>query len=68
MTLKELGQEYFKQAEILTERIHELNKQAKKLSGEDLIIMKRRILSLYNDVAECKRTAVKLMYYYEEND
>ena len=66
MTLQELGKQYLEQADILTERIAELRKQAKKLTGEDVIIMKRRILSLYNDVAELRRTAVKLLYYYTE--
>ena len=66
MTLQELGKQYLEQADILTERIAELRKRAKKLTGEDVIIMKRRILSLYNDVAELRRTAVKLIYYYTE--
>ena len=65
MTLEELGRQYLEQAKVLTEHIHELNKEAKKLTGEDLILMKRRILSLYNDVAECKKTALHLIYYYE---
>ncbi len=66
MTLQELGKQYLEQADLLSERIAELRKEAKKLTGEDVIIMKRRILSLYNDVAELRRTAVKLLYYYTE--
>ncbi len=68
MTLVELGQEYEKRANILMERIHELNKQARKLTGERQVAMRRRIQLLYQDVTECRIMAYKMRTYYERND
>ena len=74
MKLHNLGQEYLKTADALTSRIHELNRELKALQGNDLIVMKRRILSLYIDAAECRRCAERLINYnkgdaiYEQNN
>ena len=67
MTLFELGHEYLKRSEELMARIHKLAPEVKKLKGNELIVMKRRILSLYNDAAECKRCAIKLIGYGDMN-
>ncbi len=63
MQLFELGQQYEATAEALLLRIHQLNAIAKTLHGNDLILMKRRIVSLYSDSAECHRCAEFLKSY-----
>lgn len=73
MELYELGKQYLIASQALTLRIHQLNTRVKKLQGNDLIVMKRRILSLYIDAAECRRCAQRLMNYkgemkYEQNN
>ncbi len=68
MTLFELGKQYSERCDAIMERIHSLTPQMKKMKGKELIIMKRRILSLYNDAAECRRCAIRLMSYsYRRN-
>ncbi len=66
MELNELGQQYLIAADCLTKRIHHLNRIVKMLKGNDLIIMKRRILSLYIDAAECRRCADRLINYHKK--
>ncbi len=74
MKLYILGRQYLSLADKLTQRIHRLTRESKKLSGVDLILMKRRILSLYIDAAECRRCAERLINYhkgeqaYEQNN
>ncbi len=73
MELYELGKQYLSVSQALTSRIHQLNAEVKKLQGNDLIVMKRRILSLYIDAAECRRCSERLMNYkgetnYEQNN
>jgi len=73
MELYELGVQYLAQSKAITLRIHQLNAEVKKLQGNDLIVMKRRILSLYIDAAECRRCSERLMTYkgetnYEQNN
>lgn len=68
MTLYELGEEYEKRAEQVTLRIHKLNEQLKKLTGENRVYMRRRIYQLYIDATNCRNTAKKLKEYYERND
>ena len=73
MELYELGKQYLITSQALTLRIHQLNTRVKMLQGNDLIVMKRRILSLYIDAAECRRCAQRLMNYkgemkYEQNN
>ncbi len=73
MELYELGKQYLSLSKAITSRIHQLNLEVKKLQGNDLIVMKRRILSLYIDAAECRRCSERLMNYkgetnYEQNN
>lgn len=63
MKLYELGKQYLSVSQALTSRIHQLNLEVKKLQGNDLIVMKRRILSLYIDAAECRRCSERLINY-----
>ncbi len=65
MELYELGRQYLAEAEKITLRIHRLNREVKLLQGNDLIVMKRRILSLYIDAAECRRCAERLINYHK---
>ncbi len=63
MDLKQLGEQYQRQSDILIERIHKLNSKLKLVKGNELIVMKRRIFSLYTDAAECRRYAALLKNY-----
>lgn len=63
MRLFQLGAEYLQRADELLSRIHVLSKNIKTLNGNEQIVMKRRILSLYIDAAECRRQAKHLMNY-----
>ena len=63
MNLYELGEQYLAQSKAIALRIHRLNSEIKKLQGNDLIVMKRRILSLYIDAAECRRCSERLINY-----
>lgn len=63
MELNALGKQYLQRADELFVRIHRLNAESRKLNGNALIIMKRRILSLYADAAECRRCAALLINY-----
>lgn len=63
MELSELGEQYLIAAEKLLCRIHELNVRVKKLSGNDKILMKRRIYLLYQDAADCRHCATLLINY-----
>ena len=64
MDLFELGNEYLRRSEILTERIHELNRIAKTMTGKEKTLLKRRISSLYSDAAECRKCAQMLISYH----
>lgn len=64
MELSDLGREYLHRANLLLKRIHELNAVCQKLKGNEKIVLKRRIMSLYIDAAECRRLA-KLLIEYE---
>ena len=73
MLLSKLGAEYLQQAKKLLQRIQRLNTAVKSANGNDKIVLKRRILSLYSDAAECRRISTLLMNYgketsYEQNN
>ena len=68
MTLYELGCEYRDRAIRLGEHIQTVRKLLPTTTGNDLVVLKRRILSLYHDAAECRRVAEKLMNYYEGSE
>jgi DNA-binding transcriptional LysR family regulator len=63
MELSDLGREYLERADRLLQRIHELNAICKDFTGNEKIVLKRRILSLYFDAAECRKLAKMLMSY-----
>lgn len=61
-----LGAEYLKRSQELLQRIKKLNVAVRSASGNDRILLKRRILSLYSDAAECRRISALLMDYRKE--
>lgn len=66
MTIDELAQEYEKQYNVLRARILALKPLLCIYSGNDLVLLRRRI-KIYNDMAdECKITASMLSVYYLE--
>lgn len=65
MDLYELGKQYLEISKELRIKIADLNENSKKLKGNELIYMKRRIYSLYADALSCRRIAEKLMNYYK---
>ncbi len=66
MELHELGAEYLQRAEVLTNRIHELNAYLRKADTNDRLQLKQRIAALYADAAECRRLAEILINYRRE--
>lgn len=68
MELHELGAQYLKRADILVERIHELNALADRLSGDEKATLKRRISSLYAEAAECRTCATILINYRRKDE
>ena len=60
MELNELANQYLQQSNILLERIHRLKSYVNSTNGNDKLILKRRIMSLYIDAAECRRCALHL--------
>lgn len=74
MDLFTLGQQYLFRADELLGRIHVLNEKLSALDGKEAVLMRRRIISLYTDAAECRRKAKHLMNYneketgYDKND
>ncbi len=67
MELHELGRQYLQRADILTERIHELNRYLKRKDANDQLKLKHRISALYSDAAECRRLAQILINYRRED-
>lgn len=67
MELYELGKQYEQRATELTEYIHSLNKQLQNLTGENKLLMRRRIYMLYQDVTNLRQLAKKMTEYYERN-
>lgn len=68
MTLYELGCQYRTRSVELLTRVREIRKSLPTTTGNDQVVLKRRILSLYQDAAECRRLADKLMNYYEGSE
>ncbi|MEG1887330.1 MAG: hypothetical protein RR177_04310 [Oscillospiraceae bacterium] len=67
MQLEELGQQYIEQSRVLVKKIHDINAGLKTLEGNELLVLKRRIYSLYSDAADCRRLGEKLINYYRRS-
>ena len=68
MTIDELAREYEEQHRILQNKIKGLRPLMCIYTGEDLLLLRKRI-SVYNDMAcECKRISALLSRYYSEEE
>ncbi|MBR4869103.1 MAG: hypothetical protein IKU10_08090 [Clostridia bacterium] len=65
MTLHELGKQYLEQEVVLRRRLQELRALAKT---EENPILMRRIYYLASSAAECHKTGLYLMHYYEKEE
>jgi len=68
MTLYELGEDYLRQNEIIVNKIHSLNVELKTKTGNDYIVLKGNIMTLYQMSRELRDTAYRLMHYYDRCD
>lgn len=68
MELYELGLEYLSRCEILLDRIRELNAMSEKISGDQKILLKRRVAMLTSDVSHCRECALILINYRRKDD
>lgn len=68
MTLEEMGNEYNEQWKALMERILQLRKNVEGLKPELKRKQLRRIYSLMDSAAVCKRSAEKLTNYYRRDE
>ena len=67
MTIDELAREYEGQYRALCAKMDGLKPLLCVYSGEDLLLLRRRIKIYYDMACECKRTASMLSGYYEED-
>lgn len=65
MTLKELGYEYLKQAEIIEKRLENEKQALCKLYGLAHKEAEKRIKMLCEMKKECNATAARLIHYYD---
>lgn len=63
MELFDLGHEYLERSETLIKHIHKLNEQCDGMCGNEKVVMKRRIYSLYSDAANCRKLAMMMISY-----
>ncbi len=68
MTIEELACEYEIQYKVLCAKIDGLRPLLCVYSGEDLLLLRRKIKTYYDMACECKRISALLYGYYEEED
>lgn len=68
MELVDLGYEYLRRSEELINHIHNLKERCKGLCGNEKVVMKRRIYSLYSDAASCRQLALMMISYGRHGD
>lgn len=68
MQISELGKQYLETAVRLSERVHLLCKEIDSVTGNEKLLLKRRIASLYNDIAECRKYAQRLINYHSKGE
>ena len=66
MTIEELAREYEKQYDILNIKIDGLRPLLCIYTGQDLLLLRRKIKIYYDMACECKQTAVVLLGYHGE--
>jgi len=67
MTLRELGNEYLREAKTVRERIKTLRAGMDKLKEKRRKELEKRIFSLYSTACEAESTGKHLIGYYEED-
>lgn len=67
MTINELAREYEQQYQVLSNRLDALKPLLSVYTGNDLLLLRRKIRIYYDMACECKRTASLLNGYYEED-
>ncbi len=68
MELYDLGLEYLNRCEILLTRIKQLNAMSENISGNQKILLKRRIAMLTADVSHCRECALILINYHRKDN
>lgn len=68
MTIDELSREYDSQYKIICAKIEGLKPLLYVYSGEDLLILRRKIKIYYDMACECKRVSALLTGYYDEEE
>jgi len=66
MTISELAQEYERQYQVLSARLDGMRPLLCVYTGQDLLLLRKKIKIYYDMACECKRTASLLSGYYEE--
>ena len=66
MTIDELAREYEGQYKVICAKMDGLKPLLCVYSGEDLLLLRRRIKIYYDMACECKRISSLLSRYYEE--
>ena len=64
MSLMELGLEYLRQYETVMGRIRELKATEKGLSRKGQLLLRGRLLALYEDAVSLRETGEHLVNYY----
>lgn len=67
MTIDELARDYEQQYKALVVRLDALKPLLSVYTGNDLLLLRRKIRIYYDMACECKRTASLLSGYYEED-
>lgn len=68
MTIDELAREYEEQHKILQSKIKGLKPLLCIYSGEDLLLLRKRISVYYDMACECRRISALLSRYYEKEE
>ncbi|MGN1201712.1 MAG: hypothetical protein ACI4RF_00340 [Eubacterium sp.] len=68
MTIEELAREYEGQYKILCAKMEGLKPLLCVYSGEDLLLLRRKIKIYYDMACECKRVASLLSGYYDKEE
>lgn len=68
MTIDELAREYEGQYKIICAKMDGLRPLLCIYSGEDLLLLRRKIKIYYDMACECKRISSLLSCYYEEEE
>lgn len=68
MTIDELAREYEGQYKVICAKMDGLKPLLCVYSGEDLMLLRRRIKIYYDMACECKRISSLLSRYYKEEE